>query len=124
MLVGTIGLAAVIYAQSYFDTMMALCATRPQTAAAGIKQLCQVLAVWNVLALFSFRVFRSGQVPPTGMRVPFPTKVRTGRSAQIIATSSLVLAVIMFLGGLLLSVHLWTVGQEYGMTYPGLFRAA
>ena len=133
VLVGTIGLGAVIYAQSYFDTMMALRATKPQVAAAGIKQLCQVLAVCDfllgtlfagVLATFSLRVFRSGQVPPAGMRVAFTTKVGTGRSAQVIATSSLVFAIVVFVGFFLVSVHLWTVAQDYGVTYPGPFRAA
>ena len=77
-----------------------------------------------MLVFFSIQVFRSGQVPPAGMRVPFPTKVRTGSSAQVIASSSLVLAVGVFVGCLLVSIQLWTVAQEYGVTYSGPFLAA
>lgn len=129
----TLGLAAVVYTQSYSDTMLELRATHPRLATAGLKQLYQVLAVCGallgtglagVLGTFSLRVFRSGQAPPAGMRVAFSTKVRTGRSARSLATCSLVLAGGVFAGSLLLAYHLWTVGLEYELLYKGPFRSA
>ena len=126
VMIVTLSLAVVIYTDAYFNAMRQLQATKPRIAAAGIKQLYQVLAGCNfllgmfltgALAIFSFRIFKSGQVPPPGMRVAFPTKVRTGKNARNIATISLVLAVVVFAGCLLSGMHLWAVGREYEMIY-------
>ncbi len=132
VLIATLGLAAVIYSEAYFNTMMQLRATKPRIAAAGIKQLYQVLAGCNlllgmfltgVLATFSFQVLGSAQVPPPGMRVAFSTKVRTGKNARKIAIISLVLAIAVFVGCLLSGMHLWAVGQEYEMIYSRPLRS-
>ena len=132
VMIVTLGLAAVIYTEAYFNAMRQLQATKPRIAAAGIKQLYQVLAGCNFLlgmflagslATFAFRVFGSGQVPPPGMRVAFATKIRTGKSARKIATLSLVLAVVVFVGCLLSGMHLWAVGQEYELIYSRPFRS-
>jgi hypothetical protein len=113
--------------------MIKLRATYPRLAAAGLKQLYQVWAVGGGLLLsglaalltsFAVRVFRSGHAPPSGMRVAFPTRLRTGNSATLIAGTSLVLAVGVLVGGLLLSYELWTVALEYGASYLGPFQRA
>lgn len=129
----TLGFAALVYTQLYVDTLMELRAKHPRLAAAGLKQLYHVLAVSGVflgtgfaggLAACSFRVFRSGQVPPAGMRVAFTTKVRTGKSAKIIAIILLMLALGVFVGSLLLGYYLWGVGVEYELLYSGPLRRA
>jgi hypothetical protein len=133
VLIVTFSLATVIYTEAYFNAMRQLQATKPRIAAAGIKQLYQVLAGCNFLlgicltgglVTFAFRVLGSGQVPPPGMRVAFSTKVRTGKNARNIATISLMLAVVVFVGFLLSGLHLWAVGQEYEMIYSRPFRSA
>lgn len=129
----SLGFAALVYTQAYFDSMIKLRATYPRLAAAGLKQLYQVWAVGGGLLLsglaalltsFAVRVFRSGHAPPSGMRVAFPTRLRTGNSATLIAGTSLVLAVGVLVGGLLLSYELWTVALEYGASYLGPFQRA
>lgn len=132
VLIVTLSLAAVIYTEAYFNAMMQLRETKPRIAAAGIKQLYQVLAGCNVLlgmfltgglAAFASRVFQTRQVPPPGMRVACATKVRTGKTARNIATMSLVLAALVLVGCLLSGIHLWTVGQEYEMIYSRPFQS-
>lgn len=132
VLIVTLGLAAVIYAEAYFNTMMQIRATKPRIAAAGIKQLYQVLAGCNFLlgiflagglATFAFRVFQSRQVPPPGMRVAFPTKFRIEKAARNIATTSLLLAALVLVGFLLSGIHLWAVGQEYEIIYSRPFQS-
>ena len=127
----TLGFAALVYTQVYIDALMELRIRHPRLAAAGLKQLYQVLAVSGallgtgvagILARCSFRVFRSGQFPPAGIRVAFRTRVRTGKSATIIGLSSLVLALGVFVGGLVLGYHLWNVGVEYELLYSGPVR--
>lgn len=129
----SLGFAALVYTQAYFNSMMELRATHPRLAAAGLKQLYQVWAVGGgllgsglaaLLTNFAVRVFRSGHAPPLGMRVAFPTRLRTGSNATLIASTSLVLAVGVLVGGLLFGYQLWTVALEYGVLYPGPFQRA
>ena len=131
VLVGTMGLAAVQYAQSYFDFMMTLRATHPHLAAAGLRQLCQILAICDgliglslasVLTVFSVQVFRSGQVPPVGMRVAFTVRIRTGNIATLIATSSLVVAAAVLVGSLVLGYQLWDPPKQHRSSMPGRCR--
>ena len=128
-----LGLAALVYTQAYFDSMLTLRATYPRLAAAGLKQLYQVWAVSSglvlgglaaLLASFAVRVLRSGRVPPPGMRVVWTTRLRTDSSASLIAGTSLALAVGLVLGGLLLGYQLWTLAVEYGASYAGPFQPA
>lgn len=128
-----LGLAALVYTQAYFDSMLTLRATYPRLAAAGLKQLYQVWAVSSglvlgglaaLLASFAVRVLRSGRVPPPGMRVVWTTRLRTDSSASLIAGTSLALAVGLLLGGLLLGYQLWTLAVEYGASYAGPFQPA
>ena len=128
-----LGLAALVYTQAYFDSMLTLRATYPRLAAAGLKQLYQVWAVSSglvlgglaaLLASFAVRVLRSGRVPPPGMRVVWTTRLRTDSSASLIAGTSLALAVGLLLGGLLLGYQLWSLAVEYGASYAGPFQPA
>ena len=128
-----LGLAALVYTQAYFDSMLTLRATYPRLAAAGLKQLYQVWAVSSglvlgglaaLLASFAVRVLRSGRVPPPGMRVVWTTRLRTDSSASLIAGTSLALAFGLLLGGLLLGYQLWTLAVEYGASYAGPFQPA
>ena len=128
-----LGLAALVYTQAYFDSMLTLRATYPRLAAAGLKQLYQVWAVSSglvlgglaaLLASFAVRVLRSGRVPPPGMRVVWTTRLRTDSSASLIAGTSLALAAGLVLGGLLLGYQLWTLAVEYGASYAGPFQPA
>ncbi|MCE2487082.1 MAG: hypothetical protein J4F42_16325 [Desulfurellaceae bacterium] len=128
-----LGLAALVYTQAYFNSMLELRTTHPRLAAAGLKQLYQVWAVSSglvlgglagLLASFAVRVLRSGRVPPPGMRVVWTTRLRTDSSASLIAGTSLALAVGLLLGGLLLGHQLWSLALEYGVSYAGPFQPA
>lgn len=113
------GCAALVYTEAYFTARMALRASRPRLAVAGLKHLYQTWAVSGrlvgsglavLLARFAVRVLRSGHTPPSGMRVAFPSRLRTGNNATLIASTSLASAV-----GALLGYRLWTVALEYGV---------
>ena len=108
-----LGAAAILALRSYFAGLEALAETDPDLAIAkgsallagtSIAMGVSLVAFGGYLFLLSRRIAASGRFPPPGMRVIRDTAVSTGREARRRATATLVMAVVLLAGGVLLPV--------------------
>ena len=94
----------VLALMSTFQDIERISETDPDTAQEKLRNLVTVISI--VIALFSavfaawfialaYRIVRSGQYPPPGMRVLKDTKLRTGRKARIMAAQQIVMALLV-----------------------------
>jgi hypothetical protein len=128
-LLALLGLAGIHYVASYLDDLTALQLTDPQLTAEKYSRLILLLAAGDaliacslggVLISFAYTVLRSGQCPPPGMKVPWNTRLRTGRAAAVIAVTALALASGIIVAGLWVSLHMvWLVRGRDFHSIPG-----
>ena len=106
-----LGVAVIIGAQSYLGYLKKLSAERPHLAAEKAATVLKLTSLAMAAALFASgvytlslwrRVRASGLFPPPGLRVLRDTRVVAGARARRLALAIMVLAIFLFVGGMLI----------------------
>ncbi len=111
VLIAIVFAVAILSTKSYLDQIGQLAPGNPDLAAQKVMFLFKwwlglgslpILGLAVYQMLLAWRVLKSGQFPPPGMRLVRDTKIRTGRKAKkvaisLIVLSSLIIVVTLFL---------------------------
>jgi len=121
-----LGLACILYLNTYLDALTALHTAAPQLAAEQIQRLFFLLAIGialltgllaGIVSYLAVRVLKAGQYPPPGMRVIRDTKLKTGREAKFTAIIAMTLTALALLCGIGLSGMLLWASHDLGREY-------